>query len=60
MGTWYDLRVDGVVQERLGLSELRQQLTNVLEGGAGLVEVAPTGGLPVEVKKSKKARSSGS
>lgn len=49
---YYDLRVNGEVRERLGLSELRQVLTNVLEGGAGYVEVGPSGALPSVEKGS--------
>lgn len=55
---WYDLRVDGEVAGRLGLSELRQELANVLEGGAQHVEISPSGGLPAVEKavKAKKGR----
>lgn len=54
---WYDMRVGGRVQEKLGLDELKQQLANVLEGGAGHVEVAPHGALP-SVKKAGRSKKS--
>lgn len=62
---YYDLRVGDRVIERLGLSELRQELTNVLEGQEGdappPVVVARSGCLPAKekaVRKSKRAKSS--
>lgn len=52
---YYDLRAGGKVLERLGLDEMKQQLTNFLEGGESVVEVAYHGELP-EVKAPKRKK----
>lgn len=55
---YYDLRAGGRVQARLGLDEMKQQLTNFLEGGESVVEVAYHGELPeLKVKRKKKVSS---
>lgn len=51
---WYDLRAGDRVLSKLGLDEMKQELTNVLEGGVSVVEVAYHGELPA-VKKAKRA-----
>ena len=54
---WYDLRCGDDVIERLGLDELKQELTNCLEGGRTDLVIALHGELPVA--KSKRLRKVG-